>query len=215
LTFRALTLTALVIASSIAPHPRWRLTVAVTLLTSAGVLAAGFALWDREPSWSELIWLASSIATLLVVASYSTPTGRRFDLAGRLLLGGYALAKSVLPLVAIATPLIVFADFDLPLWATAGGAAGRVAYVVLFCRARAAVRRRAGSRVPSAAAWIDALTQPLVIHNWIGGLSVLPFVAGWWLYNRSRRRAARRMHQRYGAVWARAVGRAAAVTPKP
>jgi protein-S-isoprenylcysteine O-methyltransferase Ste14 len=97
----------------------------------------------------------------------------------------------VLPLVLVATPLLAFADYDLPAWATVVGAAVQLPLLWLFWRSHTdlagnwspglEVREEHGLvthgiythiRHPMyAALWLWALSQPLLLYNWIAAPS--------------------------------------------
>nr|MBL8456961.1 isoprenylcysteine carboxylmethyltransferase family protein [Zoogloeaceae bacterium] len=117
----------------------------------------------------------------------------------RLLIGMFA-AMMMLPLLHLATGVFAFAGYALPNWATWLGAVLQVPFLWLFWRSHADLGRNWSPglelredhklvtqgvyghiRHPMyAAIWIAALTQPLLIHNWIAGFLVLPAFAAMW-----------------------------------
>jgi len=177
----------------------------VTLCLAAILLALAMLRW-RENGWPSLVWLAAMLATFAIRTPHSLKNrantivdGRRGAIELMLLLGMF-LTMMVLPLLQLATGVFDFASYTLPTWAAAIGAALQVPYLWLFWRSHADLGRNwspglevreshslvtsgvyAHIRHPMyAAIWISALSQPLLIHNWIAGILVIPAFAAMW-----------------------------------
>ena len=63
-----------------------------------------------------------------------------------------------------------------------------------------------------AAIWISALTQPLLIHNWVAGFLVVPAFAAMWLIRVPNEEAL--MRQRFGDAWDAYCAQAGQLLPK-
>ncbi|WP_235202331.1 protein-S-isoprenylcysteine O-methyltransferase [Bordetella holmesii] len=181
------------------------LSPACVLLIAAALLA--YALRWRASGWGALVWLACFVAMFAIRTPHSIRNranvivGARKGLDERLLLSGMFITMMVLPLLQLATGAFGFADYRLPSWATWTGALLQLPCLWLFWRSHADLGRNwspglevrqehqlitAGVyrriRHPMyAAIWIAALTQPLLIHNWIAGALVIPAFAAMWL----------------------------------
>ena len=196
----------------------------VTAVAAVALLVLALLRW-REYGWGALVWLAAFIAMTAIRMPHSVRNranivvGARKDATEKALLAAMFLTMMFLPLLHLATPLFAFADYRLPHWATGIGAALQIPLLWLFWRSHADLGRNwsPGLEVREdhglvtngvynrirhpmyAAIWIAALTQPLLIHNWIAGALILPaFAAMWFLRVPNEERM---MHERFGAEW--------------
>jgi protein-S-isoprenylcysteine O-methyltransferase Ste14 len=156
----------------------------------------------------------------------------RRDLNERVLLGAMFLTMMVLPLLEIGTGLLAWADYRLPNYLTTVGAALQLPALCMFWRAHADLGRNwspglevradhglvsrgvyAHVRHPMyAAIWLLVLTQPLLIHNWIAGVLVVPAFATMWLMRVPREEAL--MRQTFGAAYDEYCRRTGRLWPK-
>eukprot|EP00727_Mastigamoeba_balamuthi_P008358 m51a1_g4144 putative isoprenylcysteine carboxyl methyltransferase (212) ;mRNA; r:226108-226743 len=140
----------------------------------------------------------------------------RTDLMDSLVLGLMFATEMILPMTYVFalcllghTGPLSFADIAVPAWASAAAAALQVPFLWLFWRSHAdlglnwsaVLRVREGhSLVTSgvyaavrhpmyAAIWLAALTQPLLVRNWIAGGAVVPAMAAMWLVRRPKEEA--------------------------
>ena len=193
---------------------------------AAGLVLLVLALlrW-RENGWGALVWLGAFLVTLAIRMPHSLRNranivvGARKDGTEKALLTAMFLAMMLLPLLHLATPLLAFADYRLPGWATGVGTVLQIPYLWLFWRSHADLGRnwspglevRDGHGLVTggvydrirhpmyAAIWISALAQPLLIHNWIAGALVVPAYAAMWFLRVPNEE--RMMHERFGAEW--------------
>lgn len=201
-------------------------SIPATVTMLIGLLLLLAALWRwREAGWGGLVWLAALLATTAIRWPHSmrnranAVVAARKDMTEQALLAAMFLGAMLLPLFHLATPLLRFADYGLPDWATAIGALLQIPYLWLFWRSHADLGRNwsvglevhdahalvtngvyARIRHPMyAAIWISVLAQPLLIHNWIAGLFVVPAFAAMWLLRVPREEAM--MRAQFGADW--------------
>ena len=204
-----------------------------------GLLLLSAALWRwREAGWGGLVWLAALLVTTAIRWPHSmrnranAGVSSRKDATEQALLAAMFLGAMLLPLLDLATPLLRFADYDLPDRATAIGALLQLPYLWLFWRSHADLGRNwsvglevhdahalvtngiyAQIRHPMyAAIWISALAQPLLIHNWIAGLFVVPAFAAMWFLRVPREEAL--MRERFGADWDAYCARSGQLWPR-
>lgn len=156
--------------------------------------------------WGAMVWLVSFTAMVLIRAPHAQRnraneiTGGRTDWVERLLLLAMFATMMALPLLQLATGVLGFANYALPAWATWLGALLQLPYLWLFWRSHTDLGRNWSPglelrrthelvthgvyqrvRHPMyAAIWLAALTQPLLIHNAIAGLLVIPAFAAMW-----------------------------------
>ncbi len=117
------------------------------------------------------------------------------------LLGLLFVGTLLVPLVYVSSPWLDAADYRVPVWAGVIGTALFGFAVSLLCWSHAILGRnwsatlqmREGHRLVTAgpyryvrhpvyaAHWLWALAQPLLLHNWIAGLSALAAVAPMYL----------------------------------
>lgn len=208
-----------------------------TLLLGLALLVLAVLRW-RDNGWGALVWLAAFIVMCAIRTPHSlrnranVVVDARKDMIESLLLGAMFAAMMVLPLVHLATGLFAFADYALPDWATWIGAVVQVPYLWLFWRSHADLGRNwspglevrdvhelvtngvyARIRHPMyAAIWISALTQPLLIHNWIAGFLIVPAFAAMWFIRVPNEEAL--MRQRFGGAWDAYCMRAGRLLPR-
>ena len=118
----------------------------VTALAGLALLVLALLRW-RENGWGALVWLGAFLVTLAIRMPHSLRNranivvGARKDGAEKALLTAMFLAMMLLPLLHLATPLLAFADYRLPDWATAVGAVLQIPYLWLFWRSHADLGR--------------------------------------------------------------------------
>jgi protein-S-isoprenylcysteine O-methyltransferase Ste14 len=182
----------------------------VVLVSLGSLLLAGSLLtaeWRRlRYGWGGGVWLAALLVLLAIRVPWSVQNRRNRILHGRtgpgesLLLVSFFLTSLVLPLLAVTTDLLDFSDYELPAWATATGAVLQGPFLWLLWRSHADLGRnwspgleiREGHELVTrgvyryirhpmyAATWISVLAQPLLVHNGIAGLLVIPAFAAMW-----------------------------------
>lgn len=205
----------------------------------AGLVLLILALWRwRDNGWGALVWLAAFLATIVIRTPHSLRNrsnivvDARKQLPEKLLLAAMFAAMMLLPLLHLATAAFAFADYRLPDWATAIGAALQLPFLWLFWRSHADLGRNwsPGLEVHDAhalvtggiydrirhpmyaAIWISVLAQPLLIHNWIAGALVVPAFAAMWFLRVPQEEAM--MHGRFGADWEAYCRRTGRLWPK-
>ncbi|WP_375595513.1 protein-S-isoprenylcysteine O-methyltransferase [Algihabitans albus] len=223
--------------SSSSPSRLYRL--ASFLWPALGLTLVAAALWRWEAQhWGAFVWLAGSFATGLIRAPFQRRTrdnvvvDDRKTLGERLLLAGMFLTMGILPLLQLATGIMDVAAYSLPTWATAIGAALQVPFLWLFWRSHADLGRNwsvsleirkdhnlvtqgvyARMRHPMyAAIWIAAIAQPLLIHNWIAGLLVIPTFAAMYLLRIPQEEAM--MQAQFGADYDRYAAQTGRIWPR-
>lgn len=196
----------------------------VTGLASLALLLLALLRW-QENGWGSLVWLGAFVATIAIRLPHSlrnranVVVDAQKDSTEKLLLAAMFLAMMLLPLLDLATPLLAFAAYDLPDWATGAGAALQIPFLWLFWRshddlgrnwspglevrdAHALVTNGIYDRIRHpmyAAIWISALAQPLLIHNWVAGALVVPAFAAMWFLRVPKEE--RMMADRFGDEW--------------
>ena len=209
----------------------------VTMLLGIVLLLLAILRW-RENGWGALVWLAAFIATCAIRTPHSlrnranVVVEARKDATEIALLVAMFGTMMVLPLIHLATGLFAFADYALPDWATWIGALAQIPFLWLFWRSHADLGRNwspglevhdahelvtngiyARIRHPMyAAIWIAALAQPLLIHNWIAGLLIVPAFAAMWFLRVPNEEAL--MRQRFGETWDAYCARAGRLFPR-
>lgn len=195
-----------------------------TMLVGIALLVAAALRW-RENGWGALVWLLALVAMFAIRTPHAMRNRANVVIAARrdtgetVLLTAMFLTSMLLPLLHLATRLLAFADYPLPGWATAIGAAAQIPFVWLFWRSHADLGRNwsPGLEVRDAhdlitagvygrirhpmyaAIWISALAQPLLIHNWIAGALVVPAFAAMWFIRVPHEEAM--MRARFGDRW--------------
>ena len=173
----------------------WPMVLGAFMLTGLGSLV----LSRSVPTIGELVWLAGFAITFVIRFPHAQANKANqiatsaHDLSERILLPTMFLAMMVLPLVTIATPYLDFAVYVLPSWVILPGLVLQFTFWWLFWRSHADLGRNwspgletrdehkiiqtgiyARIRHPMyAAIWLQALSQPLLIHNWLGGAFIL------------------------------------------
>ena len=168
------------------------------ILIGIGLLVAALLRW-REAGPGGLIWLAACILSFIIRAPHGARnrknkiTADRKDPLEGILLAAMFLAMMLLPLIYLATPFLAFANYSLPIWTVLVGAILQIPYLWLFWRSHDDLGRnwspgleiRAEHRLVTngiyarirhpmyAAIWCAALSQPLLLHNWIAGPLVI------------------------------------------
>lgn len=196
----------------------------VTGLVGLALIVLAALRWQSN-GWGALVWLAAFILMFAIRLPHSLRNRANVVVDARkdgqevALLAAMFIAMMVLPLLHLATGLFRFADYRLPEWATWIGALAQIPFFWLFWRSHADLGRNwspglevredhglvtngvyARIRHPMyAAIWISALAQPLLIHNWIAGLLVVPAFAAMWFLRTPREEAM--MRKRFGAQW--------------
>ena len=201
------------------------------------LIAAALWRWQMQ-SWGALVWLAASIATGLIRMPFAQRARDRVVVVDRktgeerLLLGAMFATMLLLPLGHLATGVFGFADYALPVWATAAGAALQLPVLWLFWRSHADLGRNwsptleirddhalvtggvyARIRHPMyAAIWLSAIAQPLLLHNWIAGFLILPAFAA--MYVRRLPQEEAMMRRRFGDAYERYAARTPRIWPR-
>ena len=194
----------------------------------------GMALRWRTDGWGPLIWLMAMAAMFSIRKPHSSRNRTnvvvetRQDRTEVVLLAGMFIGMMVLPAIQLATGLFDFAEYALPVWATGIGGIVQVPFLWLFWRSHADLGRNWSStlevredhalvtsgvyariRHPMyAAIWISVLSQPLLIHNWVAGVLVVPAFAVMWFIRVPNEE--RMMRARFGDaydVYCRRTGR--------
>jgi protein-S-isoprenylcysteine O-methyltransferase Ste14 len=182
-------------------------TPAVPAAVVLGIaMLIGVALRWRTNDWGASIWLAAMVAMLLIRTPHSSRNRAnvvvetRKDRTEILLFTGMFTSMMVLPAIQFATGLFDFAEYGLPGWATWAGAFAQIPFLWLFWRSHVDLGRNwsptlevreghvlvtsgvyARIRHPMyAAIWMSVLSQPLLIHNWVAGVLVVPAFAAMW-----------------------------------
>lgn len=207
-----------------------------TVLLIAAVVMAGLR-W-REYGWGSLVWLAAFAAMFLIRTPHSMRNRANVIVESRkgtddkLLLAGMFLAMMLLPILHLATGLFDFAGYTLPDWATFIGVVMQLPFLWLFWRSHADLGRnwspgleiREGHGLVTggiygrirhpmyAAIWISALSQPLLIHNWIAGALVIPAFAAMWFLRVPNEEAL--MRRRFGTAYDDYAARTGRVVPR-
>ena len=204
----------------------YRSSVVLVALFGLALLVGVVAIvrW-RSPGWGSFVWLASFFAICVIRTPYALGTrgnvivDSRGDRTDRLLIAGMAIAGFVLPFIFIATPFLDIADYGLPGWATALGAGLQVLALLLFWRSHADLGRNwsAGLEVRDghelvtrgsyarirhpmyASLWLWAIAQPLLLHNWIAGILVVPACGALYFVRTPREEAM--LRDRFGGAW--------------
>ncbi len=214
----------------------WAFQIISTLIYFA--LVVGAVLRWETLGWGPLVWLAASILVGVIRGPYAKSTRQnvivddRKNLSEKLLLAAMFLAGGILPVLHLATGVFSFADYSLPVWASIAGAALQAPFLWLFWRSHAdlgknwsvslEVREDHGlvtrgvyskMRHPMyAAIWIAAIAQPLLIHNWIAGVGVLPAFLAMYLIRTPQEE--KMMRDRFGDAYDRYAARTGRIFPR-
>ncbi len=124
------------------------LPLVITLLVGIALLIAALVMWSwRGAGWGAFVWLAVSVALVAIRTPHLVRNRtnqivvRRADRLEFWMLTGVCLAGLVLPLIHLTTGLFAPADYFLPDWATAAGAALQIPVLWLFWRTHADLGR--------------------------------------------------------------------------
>lgn len=207
-----------------------------TVLTIAAMVAVGMR-W-QEHGWGALVWLAAFVAMFLIRTPHSLRNRANVIVESRkgagekLLLAGMFLTMMLLPILQLATGLFDFANYALPDWVTGIGVVAQIPFLWLFWRSHADLGRnwspglevREGHGLVTsgiygrirhpmyAAIWLSALSQPLLIHNWIAGALVIPAFAAMWFLRVPNEEAL--MRQRFGSAYDDYAARTGRAVPR-
>ena len=118
------------------------------MLVGIALLIAALVMWSwRGADWGAFVWLAVSVALVAIRTPHLVRNHtnqivvRRADRLELWMFTGVCLAGLVLPLIHLTTGLFAPADYLLPDWATATGAALQVPVLWLFWRSHADLGR--------------------------------------------------------------------------
>jgi protein-S-isoprenylcysteine O-methyltransferase Ste14 len=213
------------------------ITTTLGLILLVGAVVSALSRWN-DIGWGAIVWLAAFLVSLAIRLPHSAYTRSNIIVehhtggVEQALLGGMFLTMMVLPLLHVATSIFAFADYELSESATVVGAVLQVPALWLFWRSHAdlgrnwspslEVRENHGlitngiySRIRHpmyASIWLSAIAQPLLLHNWIAGLLVLPAFAAMWVVRTPREEEM--MLRRFGEEYAAYMRRTGRVFPK-
>ena len=209
----------------------------VILLVTLSLIVSAVLRW-RSNGWGASIWLGLFVAMTIVRLPFAVQVRRnrivaaRRDRIGVKLLAAMFVTMMVLPVLHLATGIFAFADYVLPRVATVIGALLTVPTIWLLWRSHADLGRnwspglelREGHHLVTGrvyaqwrhpmyvSIWLAAVCQPLLIHNLIAGLLVVPaFAAMWWL--RVPQEEAKMRH-RFGDHYTRYCARVGRLWPR-
>jgi len=210
---------------------------AITSLIGIVLLVLAVLRW-REIEWPAMLWLIAFFVQTAIRAPYSIrnakntiSTSQKDAVEVALLMGMFA-TMMVLPLLYLGLGVFAFADYGLPEWAAAVGAALMAISLWIFWRSHADLGRNwspglevrdghelvtngiyARIRHPMyAAIWGAAAAQPLLVQNWIAGFLVLPAFALMWFIRVPKEEAM--MRRQFGSAYDAYCGRAGRLFPK-
>lgn len=213
------------------------LPAVLTAIGGVVLLVLALLRW-RDNGWGATVWLAMFILMCVIRTPYAIRSRAnviveaRKDTKEKVLLFAMFLTMMVLPLVHLATGVFAFAGYGMPGWATWTGAVLQLPFLLLFWRSHAdlglnwspglEVRKDhrlvtqgvyAGIRHPMyTAIWLAVLTQPLLIHNWLAGVSAIPAFAAMWFLRVPQEEAL--MRARFGDAYDAYAARAGRLLPK-
>jgi protein-S-isoprenylcysteine O-methyltransferase Ste14 len=138
----------------------------------------------------------------------------------------------IVPLVYVSSPWLDPADYALPAWAGVTGTTGFGFAVMLLCSSHAVLGRNWSPTLQIrqehrlvvegpyrwvrhpiyAAHWLWALSQPLLLQNWIAGFSALAVVAPLYLLRVSREESM--MLERFGEEYRAYMARTGRLIPR-
>lgn len=182
-------------------------SLVIMLCIALALVIATFFRWDTL-GWEGMIWFAALLVMFAIRTPHSLANHKnviideRNDRIETLVLAGMFLAMMVLPLLYLATPILDFANYGFPIWASAIGALFQLPFLWLFWRSHSDLGRnwspglevRDGHRLITqgiyayvrhpmyAAMWISVFTQPLLLHNWIAGVLIIPAFIAMWIF---------------------------------
>ena len=195
-------------------------------------------LWRLEQNgWGTLVWLATCITVKRIRAPFEKDSKEETFLkhhqAGidTIIMLVFLMGGGIIPMAHLATGVLAFANYPLPVWAPALSFLGLVPGVVLFRASHVDLGRnwsvatelREGHilvttgvykhvRHPMySALWLIFSTYPLLLHNWIAGLSSVAGFAV--LYSVRVPYEERMMHERFGEEYASYMQRSGRLWP--
>lgn len=213
------------------------LPAVVALLIGTALILFAVVRW-HDNGWGAMVWLGVVLCMFAIRMPHTLRNRANVVIEARrdttevILLLAMFFAMMALPLIQLATGLFDFASYALPDWATAIGVLAQIPFLWLFWRSHADLGRNwsPGLEVHEAhelvtagiyrrirhpmyaSIWIAALTQPLLIHNWIGGFLVIPAFAAMWFIRVPNEEAM--MHARFGEAWDAYCQRAGRLLPR-
>ncbi|QTD56806.1 protein-S-isoprenylcysteine O-methyltransferase [Parasphingorhabdus cellanae] len=170
----------------------------VITIMGLGLLVMAVLNWQTY-GWGALVWIGAMIGQTIIRVPHARRNAQntivqdKKDVQEQVLLTAMFLTMALFPLLHIATGLFAFADYALPTWATTIGFVMQVLFLWLFWRSHSDLGQNwsatlevrdehnlvtegvyARIRHPMyTAIWLAALSQPLLIHNWIAGALVI------------------------------------------
>ncbi|MEM8878504.1 MAG: protein-S-isoprenylcysteine O-methyltransferase [Pseudomonadota bacterium] len=199
------------------------------------IVLAGAAAWRGALTPGIVMFLASTLALLGIRAQYTSDplpiASRHRQVRETFLLQLVAAGMSYLPAIAIATPLLDFANYATPLWVLGLGAVLSIAGLWLFWRSHAdlgqnwsvtlelrsthkLVTRGVYSRIRHpmySAIFLIAAAQAAFLGNWIAGPA--GFFTFTVLYLDRVRAEEQMMAERFGTDWTRYAARTGRLLP--
>lgn len=153
--------------------------------------------------WGSIAWFVLTAIMAIIRAPHAKENAAnrlkasRKDLVEQVSLAGMTLSMMVLPMLALLTGALRFADYSLPDWLTVFGVLAYIGALYLFWRSHVDLGRnwsvtlelREGHTLVSSgvyskirhpmytAIWLFVLIQPLLLHNWIAGPAGIVFFA--------------------------------------
>jgi protein-S-isoprenylcysteine O-methyltransferase Ste14 len=217
-------------------------------LTLGMTLAAVFR--TPPPPWHEWVWLGAYWVQGFIRMPHARAnaaniiTGGNRDLSEKIGLGAMFVTMGMLPLIEVGTGAFAFADYALPTWAAAIGAALQIPFLWLFWRSHANLGRnwsatlevREGHELVTsgiyarirhpmyAAIWCAVIAQPLLVQNWLAGLPIVAAFTFMWFVRMPREEGMMRAQfgaaydaycLRTGRIWPRWLSVAAAPADAP
>lgn len=212
----------------------WPIVLGAFTLIALGSLVLSRAV----PTIGELVWLAGFTITFVIRFPHAQANkanqiaSSAHDLSERILLPIMFLSMMVMPLVTIATPYVDFAAYSLPSWVVVPAVVLQLAFWWLFWRSHVDLGRnwspgletRHEHRIVEtgvykrirhpmyAAIWLQALSQPLLVHNWLGGAFILIAFAAMYFIRVPREEAM--LVERFGDAYRAYMDRTGRIWPK-
>jgi protein-S-isoprenylcysteine O-methyltransferase Ste14 len=186
----------------------------------------------------KIIYVAGLIMAIVIRAPYSRRWRRemiemdRMTLTDWLLLTFSSLGLVVIPVAYLVTFSLSFADYHLPAWSALVGGALFAAALMLFGRAHADLGRnfsrwlqiRRGHALVTHGVYrfvrhpiytahiLWGIAQPLLLHNWIAGFSLLVVLVPMFLYRIPREEEM--MLERFGDEYRSYMDRTGSLVPR-
>lgn len=206
-------------------------------LAAACIVAV--VVWRTDVNgWGSVVWLMGAAGLSLIRAPFERRTkhneivARPAGSTEQALLTGVALGSGLVPLVHLVTGVLGFADYDLPAWTIAVGAAVQTAALVVFWRSHADLGRnwsvtlelRAEHSLVTTgiyrqirhpmytALFMLNLGTPLLIRNWIAGFTGLASFTLLYVVRVSREEAM--MQTAFGSAYDAYAARTGRILPR-